>query len=614
MDIKFRGKYKSLSDFEWTNIPALAILTGKNGVGKSQLLYLLKNQVQLRNSHEHNFELETNLNGNAISKDQVEYWHSKGTYEKGVGDYSRKSFRFRKFEDSIDKIYNTLFPPKDDKLRKKGGFPQLEHSKRRPFQESDLDPQNTVQKAIVGSIEQVEKTSRKKLADFTKNDIALYFPFARFLDLRKRHQEEMGFPEICFHIFVQNEMRKAQGIKSISDQLEILDIINSSLRKAFVPLELKITTSGKLNMRLFNGYLNSEFQFRLYLWNDEIGKEFDYYDLSSGEKVLVDLAVQNYFFRHRDVKTKVVVMDEPTAHLHPSMINYFFRIISNTWIKEFKVSVIIATQSLNTISLAPPPPYCKIYELTKQPTLIREQSNRDEVITRLGEGLIFVNRSTRFVLVEGKDDVPFYEAVYDIVKRKTSLKPFTFIKGAGKGSVHHWTDGLQEVGLGDRFRGIIDKDHDSDKLPPLIFRLQRYSIENYLLDPLLIWVGFLGAKYHPVKIKGLEVKEGMESQIANFSPGELQTIANAMLEKMENVLEEKPSVEESELQTIYYTNGKSIRVPNWLLFRRGKTLHSEFTRAFKCKEATSIDKLIANMCRTQLISSDFPDLFDQINQ
>ncbi len=41
MDFKFTGKYKSLENINWNNIPKLSVITGKNGTGKSQLLSLI---------------------------------------------------------------------------------------------------------------------------------------------------------------------------------------------------------------------------------------------------------------------------------------------------------------------------------------------------------------------------------------------------------------------------------------------------------------------------------------------------------------------------------------------------------------------------------------------
>ncbi len=45
MELRFQGKYKSLTDFEWTNIANFVVLTGPNGSGKSQLLDLIHNTI-----------------------------------------------------------------------------------------------------------------------------------------------------------------------------------------------------------------------------------------------------------------------------------------------------------------------------------------------------------------------------------------------------------------------------------------------------------------------------------------------------------------------------------------------------------------------------------------
>jgi len=41
MNIIFKGKHKSIREFEWKDIPKLAVVTGLNGSGKSQLLEII---------------------------------------------------------------------------------------------------------------------------------------------------------------------------------------------------------------------------------------------------------------------------------------------------------------------------------------------------------------------------------------------------------------------------------------------------------------------------------------------------------------------------------------------------------------------------------------------
>jgi recombinational DNA repair ATPase RecF len=46
MEIRFTGSYRSITEFTWKDIPPLAILTGVNGSGKSQLLERIESRFK----------------------------------------------------------------------------------------------------------------------------------------------------------------------------------------------------------------------------------------------------------------------------------------------------------------------------------------------------------------------------------------------------------------------------------------------------------------------------------------------------------------------------------------------------------------------------------------
>ncbi len=41
MNIHIEGRYKSISDLKWSDVPPFAVITGVNGTGKSQLLEII---------------------------------------------------------------------------------------------------------------------------------------------------------------------------------------------------------------------------------------------------------------------------------------------------------------------------------------------------------------------------------------------------------------------------------------------------------------------------------------------------------------------------------------------------------------------------------------------
>jgi recombinational DNA repair ATPase RecF len=54
IDIRIEGRYRSISDLEWLNVPPFAVITGVNGSGKSRLLEVIaRHMVQRPASTQH---------------------------------------------------------------------------------------------------------------------------------------------------------------------------------------------------------------------------------------------------------------------------------------------------------------------------------------------------------------------------------------------------------------------------------------------------------------------------------------------------------------------------------------------------------------------------------
>src|SRR5438034_938829 len=83
------------------------------------------------------------------------------------------------------------------------------------------------------------------------------------------------------------------------------------------------------------------------------GAEINFSDLSGGEKVIMSLALSLYNSNFDIEFPKVLLMDEPDAHLHPSMTRKFLDVIQNVFVNEKGVKVIMTTHSQSTVALAP---------------------------------------------------------------------------------------------------------------------------------------------------------------------------------------------------------------------------------------------------------------------
>ncbi|AIZ62630.1 hypothetical protein PK28_01140 [Hymenobacter sp. DG25B] len=338
-----------------------------------------------------------------------------------------------------------------------------------------------------------------------------------------------------------------------------------------------------------------------------ITKEYEvqFYDLSSGEKILMSLAMLLYYAKESGVDQDILLLDEPDAHLHPSMTQQFFRVVYDVLVKRHGVTVIMTTHSPSTVALAPEESDCIVYELKKDPTTIIPIVSKEKIIEALTEGIVLVMPATRTILIEGKDDKPFYEAFYGILLNKKALAgqaTLSFVTGTGVNSVHHWSKGLRAAGLSNTIRGIIDKDNDN-VVSEGIIRLERYSIENYMLDPVLILVT---GKTIPNTIIRHGLHNGDEEKFRGLTQQQVQEIANSLLSHIELKIPHLKPHETTKI-SVEFTNGFVIEYPQWFLQRRGKELYGIFNEEFG-KNLTR-DALTASLKRVQFIPKDILALF-----
>lgn len=224
-------------------------------------------------------------------------------------------------------------------------------------------------------------------------------------------------------------------------------------------------------------------------------------ELSSGEKIIMSftlLAFQSSDRRQTPSLPDILLLDEPDAHLHPSMSKALLDVIQEVLVDEFKIKVIATTHSPSTVALANEG---KVFSITRGVPGLAPCSKAQALnLLTAGVPTLAVDFSgRRQVFVEDESDAIVLAKLFLTLQsdlpagRSLEFIPTGLRSNAGEtvhsGSsvVRHLVTTLEESGNKSVF-GLLDWDGKS-KRDGRIFILaegRRDALENILLDPLLL--------------------------------------------------------------------------------------------------------------------------------
>ncbi|GGG28015.1 AAA family ATPase [Hymenobacter glacieicola] len=617
MNFISRKEFKSLTPFEWNDIAPLSIITGLNGVGKTQLLHLMQsafyNSTQGGTNQTDNevfFENYTPTSNNLYVRD----------YNYG---FSENSFSFYGLNFLTNAIYEHCFLNKHIQQYQGKNSYGMQGFIDNYFDKNESNIQEWEAKNMLNRFinvvmnkpneikEYIIEKSNKEQSKIKRDDIAINLPVHIFLQDRDLARND-GTDFLFFMHQYKKVALKKQGVESDGNQITPWSILNEVIEATNLPYivnEPSAEEMEKIFSSPFSRVDNDAYKVKLLHRDNQT--EIGFHDLSSGEKVLMSLALTLFFSQEIGSQQQLMLLDEPDAHLHPSMAKLFFNVIYDVLIKNHGTQVVMTTHSASTISLAPEVLDCGIYVLGKGPTSITKVG-KQTAIDILSEGLILVTPYTKYILVEGINDKPFFESIYKKLSDNKLINPTTylaFVPGTGKGSVNHWSTGLRNSGLGEVVKGIIDRDNGNTESPG-VHLLKRYSIENYLLDPIFV---LCAGNRIPDSIPKYGFTSGDEEKIKGFTQIQLQDISDKILEIVENNLPSKLlplTSHDKEIIDTEYSKGIVLRYPRWFLEKRGKDLLGVFQQQF----GPTIDhrSLTLAFKRLDLIPKDLISLFQNL--
>lgn len=459
--VQITGLHNSLpAGFTWNNIKMFTVLTGLNGVGKSQLILAILQGFENLLLRQH-FPIE-------IAFTNIEIPHVCALYSEN------KAIRNNLLEDSEKKYDETLNNISQD-------FAKYILDKLKPQQYMMLFPQHEVlyQEFHVSDLFPVPGQNNYQFELESK--------FKKFL------QSKLGL-----HANIVGDLTKLTASLLVDFNFTIHDI-NLYLEKYHFKYRLDPRTIEKAGptprMSFTNPVPNQP--------------QIDFGWLSPGETLKLHTILWIMYTEkvHKQHKPTLLLLDEPDAHLEPSLSKEYFDVLMNFVIGRLGFQVIMTTHRPTSLCLLPLEVINTLERRDDGILLVRPNKTRREAIETLTSGFVNINEKFRIVFVEADDDARFYTAIQDQLIRTNLLpklyqvvyKSFGKERPDGKDDnsscdivqrlVNSMTLSNHDSSLIDFIFGIIDNDskdeqRNPDENSPNLLIPKRYAIENYLLDPI----------------------------------------------------------------------------------------------------------------------------------
>lgn len=317
------------------------------------------------------------------------------------------------------------------------------------------------------------------------------------------------------------------------------------------------------------------------------GATISFDELSSGEKVMTSIALGLFNMNEAGRLgglPKILLLDEVDAPLHPTLARRLVETIKATFVEQRNIKVILTTHSPATVAFSPKE---SVFLLTARPTVLRSCS-RELAIHQLTQGYVTVTENTRFVITEAAWDRRILTEIYEtlVQKRHLPILPnLAFLQatdvkdnsGGGCSQVKNWGEKFQSAGL-TQICGLIDRDQANIGSPG-VHVLDRYSLENYLLDPIIVYAIILD---HGLEnsVADIGIARRNYYLLESVSDEQLQIAADGVMSMIERWNPDLKRTRVSDFQ-IKYANGRSIVARSWLRDCRGHDLVVAYREAFR---------------------------------
>jgi len=485
--IRIKESYKSLKeDFHWLNIPMLSVLTRENGCGKTAILehIIQTHRSEVSNPHLTPLSLGSWPEESVHIKSKIYYKHYLDARDVQVGYYTSHTIDVGHSDASLETHKRVYDQSLQDlvyyhKCVIHNQQPQLKFPRNAKMYQEVVDYYNS-EAPIIVTYDSVHNHDSQINSSLDRIFKQMYGAHIRSLSSIDNYVRYLGENTILTKL---NPFLKNQGFQYGFS---------------------KAACSSNANLDYLRPHAELE--------NDNV--DFNRQTkLSSGEHVELLILLWAFHRMENSPGPALLILDEPDAHLHTRLSKRLVQVIVDTLVKKNNIQVIMITHNPTTVSLVPEG--C-VYVMDLRGNSPMPSSNQD-AINFLTSELVYVKRPFRWVLVEGtpgKDDI-FYETWYRGIKvcsGVTTQMDLSFKAVGSKGRVYEivstWNESKrsdsegyqnataveQEVAPTNLLFGVVDGDNGNAEKKG-VFVLKRYSIENYVLDPIAVFCFLLSDRH-----------------------------------------------------------------------------------------------------------------------
>ncbi|SDK27551.1 AAA ATPase domain-containing protein [Catalinimonas alkaloidigena] len=646
MKIVVKKKFKSLSPFTSQELSDLTVITGKNGSGKSQLLDLLSNRHNSSPPEDNSYIWDYDRKLDKIQYEGIVYTDTKQIdHSAWRGKMDQIKSRFKALSPSAIRLYALINEHNiESRLEDRNSdnlmidtaeyrgiicefFNQLYQGN------SNLKPElvnaNHEKQVLNQFIEfsgRTFYTSLQYISETAGVDIEKLSD-ADFYNIPLPEQYIQNIALFSGNLnwaFYNYAVRRQQNRVLYGYKLSESEQNNSVSDDDFVekyppPWKVINETFDSLGIDFyFKEIERREFSidvpFELKLYKKSTSNHVGMHDLSSGEKIIIGLIIKLFtceYYEKNLSLPEVILLDEPDAHLHPEMSQLLLDVLEKVFVSRFKIKVIVTTHSPSTIALTPE--HC-IYRLRNSPETSLTSISKDdalEMLTSFIPTLSIDYKNHRQVFVESPTDLEYYQVIHDRHQRdhKLAYRLYFISNSLGQGncdSVIRIVANLRESGNKTSY-GIIDWDlmHNSNNYVIVHGWNERYSIENFLLDPIYIICKLIDLNVGDVQ-RGI----GVDHSFNHFNIGTednswLQKIVDYFFERFGEHNRTYKAKSGQERIDVEYLNGKVLSMPKFYLQARGHDLIPMIKKAFPAFNKYNSEVLLAKDM-SRLIAKCYP--------